>query len=107
MPTSYCPHLDIPPVLRARQAVYYMSFIGILILMVKLNRVDIRLKVSEMSSHMTMPSKTKLVFDPSDPVMDMPMLLVIIKVEAKIIISVRIVPQYTYTNIILTQYVPN
>ena len=86
--TAYRPKLDVYPVLDPTEAVYYQSLIGVLCWMVELGRVDICLEVSIMSSWLAMPCKghleqlyhifahlkvnhnSKMVFDPSDPVID-------------------------------------
>jgi hypothetical protein len=86
--TSYWPELDVTPDLQPTKAAYYQSIIGILRWIVELGRVDIRLKVSMMSSHLTLPQEGRLsqvlqifsylrkyhnsimVSDPSDPVID-------------------------------------
>ena len=86
--TSYRPELDVSPELGPVEATYYQSLIGILRWIVELGRVDICLEVSMMSSHLALPRvghlqhllqtfaylkmyhNTKMVFDPSDPVVD-------------------------------------
>ena len=87
--TSYRPELDVSPELTPRDSAYYQSLIGILQWIVKLGRIDICLEVSMMSSHLAMPRKghldqvlhifaylrkyhnTELVYDPSDPVVEL------------------------------------
>jgi len=87
--TSYRPELDVTPELGPTQAAYYQSLIGMLRWMVELGRVDICLETSMMSSHLAMPREghlaqlfhmfahlkkyhnTEMVFDPSDPVVEM------------------------------------
>ena len=89
MQTNYRPELDVSPALGPVDAAYYQSLIGILRWMVEIGRVDICLEVSMMSSHLALPRQghfaqvlhifahlkkyhnTKMVFDPSDPVVDM------------------------------------
>ena len=86
--TSYRPELDVSPELTPRDSAYYQSLIGILRWIVELGKIDIFLEVSMMSSHLVMPRKghlnqvlhifaylrkyhnTKLVYDPSDPVVE-------------------------------------
>ena len=88
MTTSYCPEMDITPVLSPCDASYYISLIEIIRWMVKLGQVDICPEVSMMSSHMAMPREgnlnelfhifidlqkyhnTEMIFDPSDPIID-------------------------------------
>ena len=87
--STYRPELDVSPELDAEDASYYQSLIGVLRWIVELGRVDICLEVSMLSSHLALPREghmqqvfqtfaylkkyhnTKLVFDPSDPVVDM------------------------------------
>ena len=87
--TSYRPELDITPELSPILSAYYQSLIGILRWIVELGRVDICLEVSMMSSHLALPRvghlqqllqifsylkvyhNAELVFDPSDPCIDM------------------------------------
>ena len=77
------------PELDAEDASYYQSLIGVLRWIVELGRVDICLEVSMLSSHLALPREghmqqvfqtfaylkkyhnTELVYDPSDPVVDM------------------------------------
>ena len=85
--TSYRPELDGLSELTPRDSAYYQSLIGILRWIVELRRIDICLEVLMMSSHLAMPRKghldllhiftyihkyhnTKLVYDPSDPVVE-------------------------------------
>ena len=86
--TAYRPELNISPELEPKEAMYYLSLIGILRWMVELAWVDICLEVSMMSSHLAMPRKghldqvlhifgylqkyhnTELVYDPSDPMIN-------------------------------------
>ena len=86
--TSYRPELDVSPELNATDSSYYQSLIGTLRWIVKLGRVDICLEVSMMSSHLVLPRQghlqqvlhifaylkkyhnAKLVFDPSDPIIN-------------------------------------
>jgi hypothetical protein len=74
--------------LSPQEAAYYQSLIGILRWIVELDRVDICLEVSMMSSHVALPREghleqvfhifahlkkyhnTEVVYDPSDPVID-------------------------------------
>ena len=85
---SYRPELDVSSELTSRDSAYCQSLIGILWWIVELRRIDICLEVSMMSSHLAMPRKrhldqvlhiftylykyhnTKLVYDPSDPVVE-------------------------------------
>ena len=87
--TSYRPELDISEELSFTDGAYYQSLIGILRWMVELGRVDICLEVSMLSSHMAMPRQghldqvfhmfaylkkyhnSCLVFDPTEPDLDM------------------------------------
>ena len=87
--STYQPELDVTPELNPLESSYYMSLIGVLRWIVELGRVDVCLEVSMMSSHMAMPrerhmkellhifsyldkySNTELVFDPSEPEIDM------------------------------------
>jgi hypothetical protein len=57
MRTSYCPMLDVSSELGTEESSYYMSLIGILRWMVELGRVDIRLEVSMLSSHLALPRR--------------------------------------------------
>ena len=77
------------PELDAEDASYYQSLIGVLRWIVELGRVDICLEVSMLSSHLALPREghmqqvfqtfaylkkyhnTELVYDPSNPVVDM------------------------------------
>ena len=86
--TSNRPELDVSPELMPRDSAYYQSLIGILQWIVELERTDICLEVSMMSSHLAMPRKghldqvlhifaylrkshnTEFVYDPSDPVVE-------------------------------------
>ena len=86
--TDYMPELDVTAELRAQEATYYQSIIGILRWIFELGRVDVCLEVSIMSSHLALPrvghfnqvwhvfsylrkhDNTELVFDPSDPIVD-------------------------------------
>ena len=88
MQTSYRPELDVSPELSPVDAAYYQSLIDVLCWMVELGRIDICLEVSMMSSMLALPREghfeqlfhifaylkkyhnTKLVYDPSDPVVD-------------------------------------
>ena len=87
--STYHPELDESPELDAEDALYYQSLIGVLRWIVELGRVDICLEVSMLSSHLALPREghmhqvfqtfaylkkyhnTELVYDPSDPVVDM------------------------------------
>ena len=87
--STYYPELDMSPELDAEDASYYQSLIGVLRWIVELGRVDICLEVSMLSSHLALPREghmqqvfqtfaylkkyhnTELVYDPSDPVVDM------------------------------------
>ena len=87
--STYRPELDVSPELDAEDASYYQSLIGVLRWIVELGRVDICLEVSMLSSHLALPREghmqqvfqtfaylknyhnTELVYDPSDPVVDM------------------------------------
>ena len=78
------------PELDAKASAYYQSLIGILQWVVELGHVDICLGVSMMSTHMTLPRKghldqvlqifgylkkyhkTELVYDPSEPEIELP-----------------------------------
>ena len=86
---NYRPELDVTEELSPENAAYYQSLIGILQWMVELGRVDITCEVSMMSSHLALPRighlkqlfhifaylkkchNTEMVFDPSDPQIDM------------------------------------
>ena len=57
--TSYRPELDVSPELTPRDSAYYHSLIGILRWIVELERIDICLEVSMMSSHLAMPILTR------------------------------------------------
>ena len=85
---SYSPELDVSSELTPRVSTYYQFLIGILWWTVELGRIDICLEVSMMLSHLAMPRKghldqvlhifaylhkyhnTKLVYDPSDLVVE-------------------------------------
>ena len=89
LPMSYMPKLDVTEELTLTDAAYYQSLIGILQWIVKLGYMDICLETLMMSSHLALPCEghlkqvlrifaylkkyynTKMVFDPSDPVVDM------------------------------------
>ena len=86
---DYRSELETTPELNDNDAAYYASLIGILRWIVELGRIDIAVEVSIMSSHMAMPREghlkqlyhifsylkchhnAELVFDPSDPNIDM------------------------------------
>ena len=86
---DYRPEIDTSPELDAIDAAYYASLIGILRWTVELGRIDIAVEVSIMSSYMAMPREghlkqlyhmfsylkshhnAEMVFDPSDPDIDM------------------------------------
>ena len=86
---DYRPELETSPELNANDSAYYASLIGILRWIVELGRVDIAVEVSVMSSYMAMPREghlkqlyhmfsylkghhnAEMVFDPSDPDIDM------------------------------------
>jgi hypothetical protein len=86
--TCYRPELDISPELNDINAAYFQSKIGILRWIVELEWIDICLEVSMLSSHLALPREghlaqtfhifaylrkyhnTKMVFNPSDPVID-------------------------------------
>ena len=87
--STYHPELEVSPELDTEDASYYQSLIGVLRWIVELGRVDICLEVSMLLSHLTLPREghmqqvfqtfaylkkylnTELVYDPSDPVVDM------------------------------------
>ena len=87
--STYRPEQDVSPELHAEDALYYQSLIGVLRWIVELGRVDICLEVSMLSSHLALPREghmqqvfhtvaylkkyhnTELVYDPSDPMVDM------------------------------------
>ena len=86
--STYQPELDVTQGLEASDASYYQSIIGVLRWIVKLGHIDICLEVSMMSLHLALPRtghldqvfqifvflkkyhNTKLVYDPSNPVVD-------------------------------------
>ena len=86
---NYRPEVDNSPELSPEDASYYQSLIGILRWMVELGRVDICCEVSMMSTQLALPREghleavlhifsylkshhnTEMVFDPSDPMVDM------------------------------------
>ena len=86
--STYEQELDVTQKLEASDTSYYQSIIGVLRWIVKLGCVDICLEVSMMSLHLDLPKRghldqvfqifvylkkyhnTKLVYDPSDPVVD-------------------------------------
>ena len=86
--STYQPELDVTQELEASDTSYYQSIIGELRWIVKLGCVDICLEVSIMSLCLALPRtghldqvfqifvylkkyhNTKLVYDPSDPVVD-------------------------------------
>jgi hypothetical protein len=86
---NYRPEVDVTDELDPVGAALFQSLIGILRWMVELGRVDICLETSMMSSHLALPRKghldqvyhmfgylkknhnSELVFDPSDPEIDM------------------------------------
>ena len=85
---NYKPEVDNSPELNPEDASYYQNHIGILRLMVELGLVDICCEVSIMSTQLALPreghleavvyifsylksyNKTEMVFDPSDPMVD-------------------------------------
>ena len=85
---NYRPEVDDSPELNPEDASYYQSLIEILRWMVKLGRVDICCEVSMMSTQLALPREghleavlhifsylkshhnTEMVFDPSDPMVD-------------------------------------
>ena len=89
MRSTYRPELDVTPELGPEEASFYQSLIGVLRWIVELGRVDICLEVSVMSSHLALPREghleqvfqifaylkkyhnAELVYDPSDPVVEM------------------------------------
>ena len=86
---NYRPEVDESPEINAEDPSYYQSLIGILRWMVELGRVDICCEVSMMSTQLALPREghleavlhifsylkshhnTEMVFDPSDPMVDM------------------------------------
>jgi hypothetical protein len=86
---GYRPEIDISPELQGEDATYYMSQIGVLRWMVELGRVDMITEVSMLSSHLACPRdghleavfrifayldhkhNSRMVFDPTYPVIDM------------------------------------
>ena len=86
--STYQQELDVTQELEAPDTSYYQSIIGVLRWIVKLGCVDICLEVSMMSLHLAPPKRghldqvieifvylkkyhnTKLVYDPSNPVVD-------------------------------------
>ena len=88
--STYQPELDVTQELQASDASYYQSIIGVLRWIVELGHIDICLEVSMMSLHLALPmtghldqvfqifvylkkyhnTPTKLVYDPSNPVVD-------------------------------------
>ena len=88
-PKGYRPEIDISEELGPKEASYYQYLIGIVRLMVELGRVDIFTEVSMMLSHIALPRKghleavfhmfvylkihhnSEMVFDPSEPEIDM------------------------------------
>ena len=60
MSNDYRPKIDISPQLDAIDAAYYQSFIGILLWMVELGRVDITTEVSMLSSCLALPREGHL-----------------------------------------------
>ena len=89
LPKEYRPEIDVLEELRPEEESYYMSLIGIVRWMVELGRVDICTEVSMMSSHLYFPRErhlevvfhmfaylkknhnSEMVFDPSEPDIDM------------------------------------
>ena len=89
LPTGYRPETDVSNALDPKDAAHYQSLIGVLRWIVELGRVDICCEVSMMSSHLALPREghllrvyhifaylkkhhnAELVFDPTDPVIDM------------------------------------
>ena len=89
LPKGYRPEIDISEELGLKEDSYYQSLIGIFRCMVELGRVDICTEVSMMSSHPALPRKwnieavfhmfaylkihhvSEIVFDPSEPEIDM------------------------------------
>ena len=87
--SNYRPELDISKELDGVNAAYYQSLIGVLRWMVELGRVDICCEVSLLSSHLALPREghleqvyhmfgylkkyhnSEMVFDPSDPIIDL------------------------------------
>ena len=87
--SNYRPEVDVSQELEPIDAAYYQSLIGVLRWMVELWRIDITCEVSMMSSHLVLPRtghldqlfhifaylkknhNSELVFDPSDPNLDM------------------------------------
>ena len=87
--SMYLPELDVSPELGAEDTSYYQSLIGVLRWIVELRRVDICLEVPMLSSRLTLSREghmqqvlqtfaylkkyhnTELVYDPSDPMVDM------------------------------------
>ena len=89
LPSSYHPELDTTPVLDPERANYFQSLIGALCWMVELGRIDLTTEVSMMASHLAMPHEghlekvfhiyaylklhhnSRLVFDPTEPDIDL------------------------------------
>ena len=87
--SNYRPELEVTDELGPSDAAYFQSLIGILSWMVELGRVDLTLEVSMMSSYLALPREghlhqlyhifahlkrnhnSEMVFDPSDPEIDM------------------------------------
>ena len=57
---NYCPDIEISQELNTQDASFYQSLLGILLLIVKLGRVDICVEVSMMSSHIYFPRQGHL-----------------------------------------------
>ena len=86
---GYRPEIDTSPELGSEDASYYHSLIGVLRWIVELGRADLTTEVSMMSSHLALPREghfqevlhifahlkkhhnAEMVFDPSEPVVDM------------------------------------
>ena len=89
MTSGYRPEIEITPDLGEEDSVYFQSLIGVLRWIVELGRVDINVEASMLSSHLAIPREghmqellyvfaclkkhmnTEMVFDPSDPEIDM------------------------------------
>jgi hypothetical protein len=60
MVVSYCPEMDVTPVLNAEEANYYQSLVGVLRWIIEIGWIDITTEVSMLAAHMAMPREGHL-----------------------------------------------
>ena len=59
-PITYCPEVDVSPELRAYEAVYFQSLIGVIVYILELGSADLSMETSAMASTMSLHRKGHL-----------------------------------------------